>query len=153
MIWGNGVVGPAAALRMSCQLAENAKLPSVWGALPEAHHNQSVVFDGAAVAGDPDEDLFRDRVDDPDPQRLRLVLLRDDAGDDVAARRGDASATVARHRGVAVTELAAEGGSPVERLASLVGLIDYASVYLALAQGVDPTPIQPIVELKALLQQ
>lgn len=153
MIWGNGVVGPAAAVRMSCQLAENAKLPSIWGGLPEAHHNQSVILDGAAAVGAPEEDLFRDRVEESEPQRLRLVLLRDDASDELAARRAEASTTVARDRGVAVTELAADGSTPIERLASLVGLIDYASVYLALAQGIDPTPIQPIVELKGLLSQ
>jgi glucose/mannose-6-phosphate isomerase len=51
-----------------------------------------------------------------------------------------------------VSVVVAEGGSAVERLASLVGLIDYASVYLGLAQGIDPTPIPPIDELKARLQ-
>jgi glucose/mannose-6-phosphate isomerase len=79
------------------------------------------------------------------------VLLRDDDGTGVAAARADASAEVARSRGVAVSGLGAEGGSAVERLASLVGLLDFASVYLALAYGVDPTPIGPIDDLKARL--
>lgn len=35
------------------------------------------------------------------------------------------------------------------RLASLIQLIDYATVYLALGSGVDPSPINPIQELKA----
>jgi glucose/mannose-6-phosphate isomerase len=39
-------------------------------------------------------------------------------------------------------------GSPVVRLASLVGLADWVSVYAAIASGVDPTPIGPISELK-----
>jgi glucose/mannose-6-phosphate isomerase len=47
--------------------------------------------------------------------------------------------------------LAAEGSSGVERLASLVGLLDFASVYLALGIGVDPTPVGPIDDLKARL--
>jgi glucose/mannose-6-phosphate isomerase len=123
----------------------------LWGALPEAHHNQSVIFDNSDVVGDPDLDLFRDRVDEPEPQHMRLVLVRDDAGDELAARRAESSAEVAQARGIAVTTLTAEGGSAVERLASLVGLIDFASVYLALARGVDPTPIVPIDELKALI--
>jgi glucose/mannose-6-phosphate isomerase len=37
----------------------------------------------------------------------------------------------------------------LERLASLVGLVDFASVYLALAYGIDPTPVAAITELKA----
>jgi glucose/mannose-6-phosphate isomerase len=56
---------------------------------------------------------------------------------------------VAEERGVRVTELAAEGASGVERLASLVGLADFATTYLALLQGLDPTPVGAITELKA----
>ena len=151
MIWGGGEVGPIAALRTACQLMENAKLPAIWGALPEAHHNQSVALDGALAGGSADDDLFRDRVADPDLLRLHLVLVRDDDGRDLAAQRADASAEVARSRGVAVSVVVAEGSSPLERLASVVGLLDFASVYLALANGVDPTPIGPIDDIKARL--
>jgi glucose/mannose-6-phosphate isomerase len=151
MVWGSGQIGPVAALRTVSQLAENAKLPAIAGALPEAHHNQVVTFDGALAGGDSDDDLFRDRVDEPQPQRLRLVVVRDDAGDEVAARRADVSAEIATARGLAVTVLSAQGNSAIERLASLVGLVDYASVYLGLAQGIDPTPITPIDELKRAL--
>src|SRR5438270_4801559 len=66
MIWGSGQVGPVAAYRMVCQLAENAKYPSVPGALPEAHHNQVVALDGLLAGGSADDDIFRDRVDDDD---------------------------------------------------------------------------------------
>ena len=55
-----------------------------------------------------------------------------------------------RHPGVA--DRSAQGDAAVERLASLVGLIDYASVYLALMRGVDPTPITAIDELKQRLR-
>ena len=34
------------------------------------------------------------------------------------------------------------------RLASLVAPLDFASVYLALVQGIDPSPVEPIVALK-----
>jgi glucose/mannose-6-phosphate isomerase len=33
-------------------------------------------------------------------------------------------------------------------MASLIALTDWASVYAALALGIDPTPIIPILELK-----
>lgn len=151
MVWGSGQVGPVAGLRLVCQLAENAKWPAIVGALPEAHHNQVVAFDGALAGGAGDEDLFRDKVSEPDPLRVRLVLLRDDAGDPPSAARAEASAAVARSRGIPVSEIAVAGDSPLERLASLVGVLDFASVYLGLLHGVDPTPIGPIDELKALL--
>jgi glucose/mannose-6-phosphate isomerase len=61
------------------------------------------------------------------------------------------SERVADARGVGVSEVVAAGTSALERLASMVGLIDYASVYLALMHGVDPTPITAIDDLKQML--
>ena len=56
---------------------------------------------------------------------------------------------LAGERGIGVTELTATGDHPLERLASLVQLIDYATVYLGIALGYDPSPITAIQELKA----
>jgi len=152
MIWGAGTTGGVAAYRFGCQLAENAKYPAVVGALPEAHHNQVVSFDGTLAGGPTAEaDLFRDRVDDEEPLRLRLMLLHDDDGDEAVKARVDVSEQIAHERGVAVTSLRSEGDGPLERLASLVGLIDYATVYLALLLGIDPTPVSPIDALKRRL--
>jgi glucose/mannose-6-phosphate isomerase len=47
--------------------------------------------------------------------------------------------------------MAARGEHPLSRLASLIAPADFASVYLALAQGIDPTPIEPIISLKERL--
>ncbi len=151
MFWGSGELGPVAALRAASQVMENAKAPALAGALPEAHHNQSVSLDGSLAGAVSGDDIFRDRVEDPDPLRLRLVLLRDDDGA-FATARADASEEVASARGVGVTVVRAEGSSAFERLASIVGVVDFASVYLGLATGFDPTPIAPIDELKARLE-
>lgn len=153
MLWGAGQIGGVAAARMTCQLAENAKYPAVFGALPEAHHNQVVTFDGAfASGGSPDDDIFRDRVDDESTAaRLRLVVLRDTDGAATAVRVR-ISEQVASQRAVPVTVLTAEGASPVERLASLVCLTDFATVYLAILQGIDPSPVPPIDEVKRRLE-
>jgi glucose/mannose-6-phosphate isomerase len=80
---------------------------------------------------------------------LRLVLLRDSHEHPQVARRREESARLAEQRGIGVTELTASGGGPLERLASLVQLIDYATVYLAVALGIDPGPVAAIQELKA----
>jgi glucose/mannose-6-phosphate isomerase len=150
MVWGTGQVGGVAATRMACQLAENAKYPAISGALPEAHHNQVVTFDGAFAGAGSDGDIFRDRVDAADV-RLRLVLLRDD--DSAAAvQRARISEQVAQVRSVPTTALTAEGTSAVERLASLVCLTDFATAYLAIAQGIDPAPVGPIDEVKRRLE-
>ena len=149
MIWGTSPLAGVAAYRFACQLSENAKYPSVYGVLPEANHNQVVTFDGL-FAGGPDGP---DGTDGPatglPPVPLRLVLLRDSHEHPQVARRREESARLAAGRGIEVTELAAAGSGPLERLASLVQVIDYATVYLAIAQGIDPGPVAPIAELKA----
>jgi glucose/mannose-6-phosphate isomerase len=152
VVWGSGDVSGAAAYRAACQLNENAKLPATWGALPELAHNQVVALDGPFAAGrDADEDLFRDRVDDGGSTGLRVVLLRDTVELEPVAAQRRALVDVATRRSVPVHEVVAEGEHPLERLASLVVVADFTSVYLALLGGTDPTPIGPITELKARL--
>jgi len=153
MIWGAGPTGGVLAYRFGCQLAENAKLPAVTGALPEAHHNQVVTLDGGLAGAAADDDIFRDRVDDASGLRLRLVLLHDDDGDETTRARVEATERLAEQRGVPLTLLRSDGDGPLERLASLAGLVDYASVYLAIGLGIDPTPVAPIDELKRRLAE
>ena len=154
VVWGTSPLAGAAAYRFACQLNENAGVAAVHGALPEAGHNQVVALDGpmaagTQVAGDPD-DFFRDRADDVEQAGvLALVLLRDAEEHPVTAARADVCLELARERSVPVVELRAEGSSRFARLASLVAVPDFASAYLALRQGTDPTPVEAIDELKA----
>jgi glucose/mannose-6-phosphate isomerase len=152
MIWGSSPLAGVAAYRFGTQLSENAKYPAVVGTLPEANHNQVVTFDGpfAAGPGGIGGVLGLDEPGEDGPAvALRLVLLRDSREHPQVARRREESARLAEERGIRVTELAAADGGPLERLASLVQLIDYATVYLAIALGIDPGPIAAIQELKA----
>ncbi|MDP9434597.1 MAG: bifunctional phosphoglucose/phosphomannose isomerase [Actinomycetota bacterium] len=154
VLWGTSPLAGVAAYRGACQLNENGKYPAVWGVLPEANHNQVVAFDGpfAGSSGAPlsDEDFFRDRVDDDPAGRtpLHLVLLRDTEEHPQVTRRAEVSRDLAQERGLGVSSVLAEGTSSFERLAALVGLLDWASVYLALAEGTDPTPVDAIDALK-----
>jgi glucose/mannose-6-phosphate isomerase len=152
MVWGTSDLAGVAALRFACQLAENAKQPAVHGALTEVHHNQIVTLAGryGAGGGDLTEDIFRDPLLDGGPirERLRLMLLRDTQELDPVVRRCAATRLLGDQYGVAVDELTATGEHPLERLASLIAPLDFASVYLALLEGTDPTPIDPIVTLK-----
>lgn len=151
MVWGTSAPAATAAYRMCSQLNENAKYPGVFGEVPEADHNQVMAFDGHFARGgspsDP-EDFFRDRVDEPE-HGLHLVVMRDVEEHPQVRKRAEASTGMARDRGVAVTELRAEGEHPLERIATLIALADYVTVYLAIALGVDPTPVPAIQELKA----
>ncbi len=147
MVWGTSPLAGVAAYRCSGQLAENAKYPSISGVLPEANHNQVVAFDGPLAGGGDPGDFFADRVEQEETNGLRL-LLRDVEEHPKLSARAEASAELARARGVGVSEIGTEPGSPVERFAGLVGLVDFTSVYLGLAYGLDPTPIAAITNLK-----
>jgi glucose/mannose-6-phosphate isomerase len=152
MVWGTTELGAVAALRFACQLAENAKQPAVHGALTEVHHNQVVTLAGryGAGGGDVTEDLFHDPMLDGGPirERLALMLLRDIDELAPVVLRCQATQLLTEQYGVALDELMAQGEHRLERLASLIAPLDFASVYLALLEGTDPTPIDPIVTLK-----
>jgi glucose/mannose-6-phosphate isomerase len=149
MIWGSSPLTGVAATRFGGQLNENAKYPAVTGVLPEANHNQVVAFDGPFAPWPAGGEVVLDEEKDPRPPvPLRLVILRDGQEHPQVARRREVSAELAAQRGIEVSELAADGDTPLQRLASLIQLIDYATVYLGIAIGVDPGPIAVISELK-----
>ncbi|SCL35331.1 phospho-glucose isomerase C-terminal SIS domain-containing protein [Micromonospora pallida] len=161
IVWGSSPLATVATRRFGDTLSANARYPVVAGALGEAGRGRVGLLDG--VFGGLVESA-RDIFADPDEPtdggtRLRLVLLRDgglNADDDsdeplaVEERRADAVQTLAERRGVRCDVVTAEGGSALERLASLVAVPDFASVYLALAHGLDPMAVPAVSEMKEL---
>ena len=163
-------VNPAKALalglarRFGDTLSTNARYPVVTGALGEAGRGRVGLLDGVfGGLGESTRDIFADPDDDDDqsesPTRLRLVLLRDgglnpeDDADEpfvVEERRAEAVQTLADRRGVRCDVITAEGGSALERLASLISVPDFASVYLALAHHLDPMAVPAVSEMKEL---
>ncbi|MER7168399.1 SIS domain-containing protein [Micromonospora sp. NPDC000207] len=163
IVWGSSPLATVAARRFGDTLSANARYPVVTGALGEAGRGRVGLLDG--VFGglvESSRDIFADSDDTGDATRLRLVLLRDgglnpedDADEPLAVeeRRADAVQTLAERRGVRCDVVTAEGGSALERLASLVAVPDFASVYLALAHGLDPMAVPAVTEMKELANQ
>ncbi len=149
MVWGASPLAGVAAYRLQSQLAENAKYPCLAGVLPEVGHNQLATLDGVFGGKAPgrDRDIFADRADEPDVVRLRLVLVRDTDEHPRPRHWAESCAALVVARGIEVTELVAEGDGPVERFASLVGVPDFASVYLAVRNGIDPTSAGSVTDL------
>jgi glucose/mannose-6-phosphate isomerase len=179
VIWGGSLVAAAAARRFASQLAANAKYPALVGLLPEAGHDQVATFDGPyAPTPEPafpaaeefggtglddtgfGADNFGFSEDDEadldglsaDDESLRLVVLADPAGEHpVVERTRAAAASLAGGRGIDVSDIMMDAsGDPLRRLATTVQLLDYASVYLGIASGIDPLAIAAIKDLRDL---
>jgi glucose/mannose-6-phosphate isomerase len=162
VIWGSSPLAAVAAGRFADLLSTNARYPAVEGSLGEVGRGRIGLLDGVfGGLAEADRDIFADPMPEGGSTRLHLVLLRDGGLADeneshgepaeVEERRAEAVAALARRRGIRCTVLTAEGGSPLERLASLVAVPDFASVYLALAHGLDPMGVPAVGELKTAL--
>jgi glucose/mannose-6-phosphate isomerase len=181
MVWGTSVLSGIAARRFASQLSENAKYPAIAGVLPEAAHNQVAAFDGPFAPrasrlsapsaqppglAEPSEDIS-DHPDlaawdldyeeaDSDEAAgfpvLRLVLIADPDQDQLVAAQRAAVTELAGQRGVAMSELAMDGEHPLVRLAGVIQLTDYASVYLAIASGIDPGQAVAVNDLQARIE-
>ncbi len=135
VIYGvTGITGPI-AFRWRTQINENAKQPAFSAELPELCHNEIV---GYELAGE----LF---------PGLARVFLRTAHDHPRVALRAEILKDVLRRRGLGFVEVWGEGEGRLAQALSLLYLGDWLSVYLALLNGADPTPVVPIAELKERL--
>jgi glucose/mannose-6-phosphate isomerase len=174
MVWGTSVLSGVAAQRFASQLNENAKYPAIAGVLPEAAHNQVAAFDGPFaprstrlsarapeepgspmtspddVADIPGWDMDYEETEPASGfTALRLVLITDPDEDQRVGAQRAAVTELAGQRAVGMSELAMDGEHPLVRLAGVIQLTDYASVYLAIASGIDPGQTVAIQDLQA----
>jgi glucose/mannose-6-phosphate isomerase len=179
MVWGTSVLSGVAARRFASQLNENAKYPAIAGVLPEAAHNQVAAFDGpfaphssrlsapgraepgspltspddADIGGLPGWDLDYEETEQASGfTALRLVLIADPGENPRVGAQRAAVTELAGQRGVGMSELAMDGEHPLVRLAGVVQLTDYASVYLAIASGIDPGQTVAIQDLQTRIE-
>jgi glucose/mannose-6-phosphate isomerase len=142
----------AAAKRFARQLHSNAKYPALDGGLQEASHGTVALFDGPFAGGN--DDVFADPFEDPiaESVRLRVVLMRDAGETEADSFLRHAAADLAAERGVRASAIEAEEGRPIERLAQLIALGDFASVYLGLGLHLDPSPTRAVLEMKERIE-
>jgi glucose/mannose-6-phosphate isomerase len=126
----------ASARRWRTQLNENADAAAFWSELPEANHNEICGWD-------------RGR----DLAPLSAVFLADPDQHPHVHRRIELTAAQVERAGAPVVRVEACGESRLERVLSFVLLGDLVSVYLAVLEGVDPTPVEPIERFKAALAE
>ena len=136
VIYGGGFF-QGVARRWKTQLNENSKVWALWDVLPEAHHNSVV---GYALPGKVKELAL-------------VVLLRPEPLHPGLALRYHVTEELLESQGVAYRSIAGEGYTPLSQILTTVLLGDYTSYYLALLQGVDPSPVPPIDFIKDRLMR
>lgn len=133
-IYGSEFLGEVAR-RWKTQINENSKQWAEFEHLPEANHNTVVGYTHpagnakATFVVQLDSHLYHPRT------RVRLQVTQELLGSS----------------GIANQAVAAQGSTPLAQQLFAILLGDYVSYYLAMLNGVDPTPVAPIDHLKAEL--
>ncbi|GAB3208795.1 SIS domain-containing protein [Marinactinospora endophytica] len=137
LVCGASPIADLAARAFADRLAGTAGYPALTGAPPGLARDRYPLLEGPFGATGP-RSIFDDPVEDG-RVRMRLVVLRDEEdGLPEAAAELAAVERAAHERGTPVSGIEVPEGHPMERLAGLIALTDYATVYLAVAYGADP---------------
>jgi glucose/mannose-6-phosphate isomerase len=136
LVYGAGGLGAVAAMRWKSSINENAKAPAFWNQYPELDHNEIC---GWGQHGDVTRQL------------VTLVDLQHGLENPRLARRSRATRELMEEAVAQIVEVQAEGEGRLAQLLDLIYVGDWASVYLALDNDVDPGPIDAIDQLKNLI--
>lgn len=130
-IYGAGLMAPVAR-RWKTQLNENAKVAAAFELIPEANHN--------TLQG----------VMQPEPQfgATMAIFLRAEQNDERNERRTELTRMAIMLEGQNTDTITAAGESRLANIWTALHYGDYASYYLAMAYGIDPTPVPMLAELK-----
>ncbi|MFE2942448.1 SIS domain-containing protein [Streptomyces sp. NPDC059255] len=136
LIWTEGTAAAPAGRRFAAVLSELSGRPALAAELPEALQAHGTLLAGDLAGGADPDDFFRDRVEESQALRARVVLLRDRPTGGLTA--APAARELALGHDTAISELEPEEGTDIEALAELIAVTDFATVYLTLAAG---TPV------------
>jgi glucose/mannose-6-phosphate isomerase len=127
----------AVAVRFKGQICENSKQLAFFNFYPEFNHNELVGWE----------------ICDPFKEKLVVITLKDkDDHKRVTARMGIVNGWLGK-KGVTTIELESDGDNLLSRMISLIQLGDFASFYLAMLNGADPSPVRVIDHLKSELDK
>ena len=136
VVYGAGFLA-VVANRWKTQFNENSKHWTFFEALPELNHNAVV---GLGI-----------------PRSVReqtvVLMLRSNLDHPRVQVRWEVTQELLQREGVAAETLWGRGESRLAQMLSLIHFGDYASFYLAMLNGVDPTPVETIAFLKRRLAE
>lgn len=135
LVYAAGAWPGIVAMRWKTQINENAKNLAFWNVLPELNHNETVGYEAPA-------ELIRE-------MRVLFLLTGDESPR--LRKRIEVTRGIVARAGAETRELKAAGRSALSKMFSLIQYGDFVSLYLAVLNGVDPTPVKVIDLLKAEL--
>ncbi len=122
----------AVARRLKCQFNENSKVPSKFDVFSELSHNEVVGWEAPKSLTKAFSGIFiRDSVEPPEIKQRIEVTKR-----------------IVSPKVSKTLEIRGVGKQKLARMLSAMYVGDFASIYLALLRGVDPTPTKTISRLK-----
>lgn len=136
IVYGSHGLTSTAAMRFKCDLNEYGKTPAFWNFFPELNHNELVGWTG---------------LRDVTSAHMVVVLLRDAEESPRVALRFDITRRLIQQGAHDIVSLPSEGTGALARLMSLIQITQLAAIYVGLAHGVDPGPVDIIQDLKAEL--
>ena len=122
----------AVNLRWRGQLEENAKVLAYGNVLPEMNHNELVGWK-----------VLRRLMSE-----MAVIFLRDRSDHKRVVLRMNLTKGIVSEFASSATEAWSEGKSGLARMFSLIYLGDWVSFYVAMLNGIDPTPVKVIDYLK-----
>jgi len=120
------------AHRLKTQFNENSKVPSKHDVFPELNHNETVGWEAHETL----------------TKNYSILLIRDPDEPPEIKHRIEVTKSLALHRAKKVLEIYAKGKEKLAKMFSVLRMGDFTSVYLAILQGIDPTPVKIIDEVK-----
>ncbi|MGA2385213.1 MAG: bifunctional phosphoglucose/phosphomannose isomerase [Candidatus Bathyarchaeia archaeon] len=135
VIYGFGMYR-SVAMRYKQQFNENSKVPAKWDVFSELNHNEIVGWERAGELAKSFSAIFLRDKEEPVAIQSRIEITKE----------------LMEQAGVGLLEVQAQGKSRLARMLSTTLIGDFASVYLAVLRGVDPTPVKTINYLKDTLK-
>jgi glucose/mannose-6-phosphate isomerase len=123
------------AHRLKTQFNENSKIPSKYDVFSELNHNETVGYEAPEAL----------------TKTQSIILIRDSQEPIEIRNRIEISTKLAFNRANTVLEIDAEGEGKLAKMFSVMCTGDFASVYLAILQNKNPTPVKIIEKVKSEL--
>ncbi|NWG10541.1 bifunctional phosphoglucose/phosphomannose isomerase [Candidatus Bathyarchaeota archaeon] len=127
----------AVAQRFKTQFNENSKVPAKWEFFPELNHNEIVGWEGVQKLA----------------KCFSAIFIRDNNAPTVMQQRIATTKDLIHKASVKTFEVHSVGKSRLSKMASVICMGDFTSVYLAILREIDPTPVKTISSLKERIKQ